>query len=91
MTDREYWDDKPFRWKRGGCDMGQGTYRVLADRGMDFDRANLRELGYQLFQDFEHIDDYKTRWYFHNMKTWEQRIERIESMGYTPISELQIT
>jgi hypothetical protein len=46
--------------------------------------------GYTLYQDFEHGDGYRTRWWFKDVKTWEARIERIEGMGYKATDKLQI-
>lgn len=84
-------DDRP--WKRGHHDFGQQSYGLLPDHGRNFNRDKMRELGFTLFQDFcmELDDNYEMRWYFKNTKTWSARIERIEQMGYTATSELQIT
>jgi hypothetical protein len=57
---------------------------------MRFKATDMRMNGYTLFQDFEHGDGYKTRWWFKDVKTWEARIERIEVMGYKATDKLQI-
>ena len=81
----------PRRWKRtGGAYFQEGTYKLLPDNGMQFDATDMRMSGYTLFQDFEHGDGYKTRWWFKDVKTWEARIERIEVMGYKATDKLQI-
>lgn len=81
------------RMWRSGHDMGQGYYKLLPDHGKRFDRNNMRELGYTLYQDFTSKDDPETelRWWFRDVDTWKSRINRIEQMGYTAVNELTIT
>lgn len=82
----------PRTWKQTkGATFQEGTYKVLPDNGMRFDRTQMRMSGYTLYQDYEHGDGYKTRWWFKDVKTWEARTDRIEMMGYTAIDKLQIT
>jgi len=81
----------PRRWKVGGhAYFQEGAYKVLPDNGMRFNATDMRMSGYTLFQDFEHGDGYKTRWWFKDVKTWEARFERIEEMGYKATDKLQI-
>ena len=82
----------PRMW-RSGHDMGQGYYKLLPDHGKRFDRNNMRDLGYTLYQDFTSKDDPDTelRWWFRDVDTWKSRIDRIEKMGYTAVNELTIT
>ena len=81
------------RMWRSGHDMGQGYYKLLPDHGKRFDRNNMRELGYTLYQDFTSKADPETelRWWFRDVDTWKSRIDRIEQMGYTAVNELTIT
>jgi len=81
------------RMWRSGYDMGQGYYKLLPDHGKRFDRNNMRDLGYSLYQDFTSKDDPETelRWWFRDVDTWKSRINRIEQMGYTAVNELTIT
>ena len=82
----------PRMWKNGH-DMGQGYYKLLPDYGKQFNRNNMRELGYTLYQDFTSKQDPETelRWWFRDVNTWNLRIDRIEQMGYTAVNELTIT
>lgn len=82
----------PRMW-RNGHDMGQGYYKLLPDHGKRFDRNNMRDLGYTLYQDFTSKNDPDTelRWWFRDINTWKSRIDRIEKMGYTAVNELTIT
>ena len=86
-------DQYDARMWKSGRDMGQGYYKLLPDHGKRFDRNNMRDLGYTLYQDFTSKDDPDTelRWWFRDVDTWKSRIDRIEKMGYTAVNELTIT
>ena len=80
----------PRRWKRGAKDMGQGTHFVLPDNGMQFEISTMRKNGFTLYQDFQHADGHKTRWWFRNTKTWSERVPGIEKMRYVAIDKLMV-
>ncbi len=80
----------PRTAKRGAHDFGQGSYKLLPT-AINTPPERMKEIGYTLFQDFEHETNLPTRWFFKDVKTWSARIERIEQMGYKATSELQVT
>jgi len=80
----------PRRWNRGQKDMGQGTHFVLPDNGMQFEISTMRKNGFKLYQDFQHADGHKTRWWFRNTKTWSERVPGIEKMRYVAIDKLMV-
>lgn len=89
MDDRTHPYD-PRVWKRGAHDFGQGSYKCLPT-GIDTPPKRMLEIGYTLYQDFEHPTNNPTRWFFKDTATWTARIERIELMGYNATSQLKIS
>lgn len=86
MNDRH--DFRDVRHWKSGHDFGQGSYKVLADRGMSFEANNMRRIGYTLYQDFVNDEDKPVRWWFRDINAWKARIERIEQMGHVATDKL---
>jgi hypothetical protein len=71
---------------------GEFPYPYLADNGCTADIDRMRKDGWVLYQDYQHPKrDYKTRWWFRNLKAWHKYSDAIEAKGFVAIEHLKIT